>query len=104
LLLPPLLPELPAAPPDEEFLIVIFRPGLSDLDRSLDEEVSPVLEVGGETLIPRLPGVDPELGVGVISRTVNINVNIRKGQTQFCSFSINVTSPLEFDIQIPMFQ
>ena len=67
-----LLPELPVVPPDEEFLIVIFRPELSDFDRSLDEEVNPVFEEGGDTLLPTLPGVDPELVAGVISRTGDV--------------------------------
>ena len=69
-----LLPELPVVPPDEEFLIVILRPGLSDLDRSLEEEVNPVFEVGGDTVVPTLPGVDPELVAGVISRTEDLHV------------------------------
>ena len=61
-------------PPEDEFLIVIFRPGLSDFDRSLDEdeEVSPVFEVGGEMVAPTLPGADPELEAGVISRTEDV--------------------------------
>jgi hypothetical protein len=67
-----LLPELPVEPLDEEFFIVIFSPGLSDLDRSLDDDVNPVFEVGGETLDPTLLPVDPELGAGVISTTGNV--------------------------------
>ena len=54
--------------PLEEFLIVSFRPGLSDLDRSLEEDPNPLFVEGGETLAP-LPGFELEPLEGVISKT-----------------------------------
>jgi len=54
--------------PLEEFLIVSFRPGLSDFDRSLEEDPNPLLEDGGETFAP-LPGFELDPLDGVISST-----------------------------------